>query len=92
MVYNEIIRGWWKVKIIFEFDDTKPEYYENNECHKLYAMQNAEMLGFCIEKMFDKIRDWEKNECKYNVSTDEVREALLEIIQDNGINMGMLGY
>lgn len=80
------------MKTIFEFDDTKPEYYEYRESSKLYAMQNAEMLGLCIEQMFDKIRDWEKNEDKYNVSTEEVRDALLEIIQDNGIVMGRLGY
>ena len=80
------------MKITFEFDDTKPEFYENHESTKLYAMQNAEMLGFSLQQMFDKIRYWEKNEDKYNVSTEEVREALVEILQNNNINLERLGY
>lgn len=80
------------MKITFEFDDNSPKFYENSEYHKLYAMQNAEALGFCLEQMFDKIRCWEKNEDKYNVSTEEVREALVEILQNNNINLERLGY
>lgn len=80
------------MKIIFEFDDNNPSYYENHESTKLYAMQNAEQLGFCLEQMFDKIRYWEKNEDKYNVSTEEVRKALVEILQNNNINLERLGY
>ena len=79
------------MKITFEFDDTKPEFYENHESTKLYAMQNAEMLGFSIEQIFDKIRNWEKND-KYSVSTDEIRDAILEILDNNGISLNKLGY
>lgn len=79
------------MKTIFEFDDNNPSYYENHESIKLYAMQNAEMLGFSLQQMFDKIRQWEKND-KYSVSTDEVRDALLEILDNNGINLERLGY
>lgn len=79
------------MKITFEFDDTKPEFYENHESTKLYAIQNAEMLGFSIEQIFDKIRNWEKND-KYNVSTDELRDTLLEILDNNGISLDKLGY
>lgn len=79
------------MKIIFEFDDNKPEFYENHESTKLYAMQNAEMLGFSIEQIFDKIRNWEKND-KYNVSIDELRDALVEILQNNNISLEKLGY
>ena len=49
------------------------------------------MLGFSIEQIFDKIRNWEKND-KYNVSTDELRDAILEILDNNGISLGKLGY
>lgn len=79
------------MKITFEFDDTKPEFYENHESTKLYAMENAEMLGFSIEQIFDKIRNWEKND-KYSVSTDELRDSLLEILDNNGISLNKLGY
>lgn len=79
------------MKTVFEFDDSLSSYYENHENTKLYAMQNAEMLGFSLQQMFDKIRQWEKNN-KYSVSTDEVRDALLEILDNNGINLERLGY
>lgn len=79
------------MKTIFEFDDNNPSYYENHENTKLYAMQNAEMLGFSLQQIFDKIRQWEKND-KYSVSTDEVRDALLEILDNNSINLERLGY
>ena len=79
------------MKITFEFDDTKPEFAEYREGYKLYAMQNAEMLGFSIEQIFDRIRNWEKND-KYNVSTDELRDTLLEILDNNGISLDKLGY
>ena len=79
------------MKTIFEFDDNNPSYYENRENTKLYAMQNAEMLGFSLQQMFDKTRQWEKND-KYIISTDEVRNALLEILDNNGINLERLGY
>ena len=80
------------MKITFEFDDNEPGFYENHESTKLYAMENAEMLGFSLQQIFDKIRYWEKNEDKYNVSTDEVRGALIEILDNNGINLERLGY
>lgn len=79
------------MKIRFEFDDNEPGFYENHETTKLYAMQNAEMLGFSLQQIFDKIRQCEKND-KYNISTDEMRDFLLEILDNNGINLERLGY
>ena len=80
------------MKTIFEFDDNNPAYYENGESCKLYAMQNAESLGFCIEQMLDKIRYYEKSDSEISKYADQIREDFLEIVNHNGINLERLGY
>lgn len=80
------------MEIIFKFDDNKPEFYENREAYKLYAMQNAEQLGFCIEKVFEKLREYEKNRPDMGEFVDLLRADFVEILDNSNIDLGRLGY
>lgn len=78
------------MKIVFEFNDNKPEFYGNEEQYKLYAMLHAQKLGLCLKKIFKKIEDYEKEQSPLSNSIDIIRKDFLKILDENDIELKKL--
>lgn len=76
------------MKTKFEFD-TGSENFDFSE-YEIY--KNAPALARCLGDITNQLRQWDKYDERELIPTEEIRDEICDIIQDNNINMADLGY
>lgn len=80
------------MKITYEFDTDKDNFYESGDSQTLYRMQIADDMALCLENLREKVRGWIKYDNREQIPKDEIEDTFWEIIKDHGINFEKLGY
>lgn len=73
--------------VTFQFD-TDNENFDNTE---LEAHYQAKKMAYCLSEIENKLRNWYKYDKRLAIPTDEIREEILDIIQEH-VSMERLGY
>lgn len=75
------------MKVVFEFD-TDSELFDPVELETFYQ---ANHLRMCISEILDKCRAWEKYDERDAIPVDEIRDTIVDIVNDN-CDIAKLGY
>lgn len=75
------------MKIIFEFD-TESENFDRTE---LEIHQQAWNMASCLNDILNQLRSWYKYGEREELPVDEVRDRIIDIINEN-VNMEKMGY
>ncbi len=75
------------MKVIFEFD-TESEHFDYCQ---LELYKNAEHLLRALSAISDQLRTWYKWDERDAIPTEEIREKIVEIINEH-VNLEKLGY
>ena len=73
--------------VTFQFD-TDSENFDNTELEAHYQANN---MACCLSEIENKLRSWYKYDERPAIPTEEIRETILDIIQEH-VNMERLGY
>lgn len=80
------------MKIIYEFDTDSEGWRDGGESMTRDQYESAFNMLMALDKILDKIREWYKYDTREAIPTEEIRETLTNIIDDQVPNIEKLRY
>lgn len=76
------------MKVIYEFDTMS----DNFDYHEYQVYKQAQDTAKALSEIFDKLRHYEKWDERESIPKDELRETMVEILNENNVSLEKMGY
>lgn len=80
------------MKVTFEFDTNREDFYESFDHCKLYNVQQAQEMACCLNELATKIRSVEKWDSREAIPIEEISNFFWESMKEHGLDFERMGY